>query len=342
MSDASVIQQRKRDHLEIVAAGRHLTDQVGLGFDSIRFEHCALPEMDLAEVELGVAFLGKRLAAPILISSMTGGPVEADRINRHLAEAAQALGIALGVGSQRIAIEQAGAAGIGTRLRELAPDVPLLANFGGAQIALGYGLDEARRVVEMIGADALIVHLNPLQEVLQPEGDRDWRGVLDGIARIVPLLGVPLVVKEVGCGLSATVARQLVEAGVQVLDVAGSGGTSWAAIEAERGVHPRQRRVAQPFADWGISTVDSLLAVREACPQAVIIGSGGVRHGLDAARAIRLGADLVGQAAGALAAARESTEAVIEHFQILIDQLRIACFCTGSRDLASLRKARLQ
>jgi len=333
------IEARKNQHLDIVLDPQRARTATASGFGALRFEHDALPELHLDAVDLGTDFLGRRLAAPLLVSSMTGGPARAERINRHLAEAASALGIALAVGSQRIAIETGRGGGLDRALRRAAPNVPILANIGGAQLAAGYGLAEARRAVEMIEADALIVHLNPLQEAVQPRGDRDWRGVLAGIEALARGLGVPLVAKEVGCGISAAVARRLVEAGVHAIDVAGAGGTSWAAVEAERAESERQRRVAQAFAGWGIPTADAIAAVRAACPGAVVIGSGGIRDGLDAAKAIRLGADLVGQAAALLEAATRSAEAVVEEVSIIVEQLRIACFCTGSADLAALRRA---
>ncbi|MFC0191698.1 type 2 isopentenyl-diphosphate Delta-isomerase [Aureimonas pseudogalii] len=333
------IRSRKGDHLDIVLAPSRAGRRADSGFDALRFEHVALPEIDLDAIDLTATLFGRRLSAPLLISSMTGGPERAARINRHLAEAAQTLGIALAVGSQRIALEGRGDGGLDRSLRALAPDVPLLANIGAAQLGLGYGLDEARRAVEMIDADALIVHLNPLQEAVQPGGDRNWRGILSGIESLVLDLGRPVVVKEVGAGISGPVARRLADVGVAVIDVAGAGGTSWAAIEAERLADPRARATALLFADWGIPTAQAIPAVRAACPAITLIGSGGIRNGLDAAKAIRLGADLVGQAAASLAAAEVSTEAAARHFAGVVEELRIACFCTGSADLAALRRA---
>lgn len=332
---------RKDDHLDIVLDPARAGRAVDSGFAALRFEHCALPELDLDAVDLSAELLGKTLAAPLLISSMTGGAKRAERINRHLAEAAEELGIALAVGSQRVALEAGRSHGLGRGLRRVAPSVPLLANLGAAQLVLGYGLDEARRAVEMIAADGLIIHLNPLQEAVQNGGDRNWRGVLVAIERLAATLEVPLLAKEVGAGLSASVARQLVDAGVAVIDVAGAGGTSWAAVEAARATSPRQRAIADAFVGWGIPTAQALLAVRRACPETALIASGGIVDGIDAAKAIRLGANLVGQAAAVLDSALHSSEAVVEHFQILIEQLRIACFCTGSANLAELARARL-
>ncbi|MFG1242129.1 type 2 isopentenyl-diphosphate Delta-isomerase [Xanthobacter versatilis] len=338
--DESGAGRRKEDHIDIVLAGGRVASRLDAGFDRVRFVHCALPELDLDAIDLSTRFLGRPLKAPFLISAMTGGPARAESINAHLAEAAQALGIALGVGSQRIAIEDGSAGGLGADLRRRAPDIALFANLGAAQLLAAGGLDAARRAVEMIGADALVIHLNPLQEAIQQGGDRDWRGVLDRIGSLCASLSAPVVVKEVGFGLSGAVARRLADCGVAALDVAGAGGTNWALVEGERGTG-RSRAVATAFADWGIPTAQAVVEVRAACPDLPLIASGGVRHGVDAAKAIRLGADLVGQAAGTLKAAITSTEAVVDHFSQMTDQLRIACFATGAADLDALRRVPL-
>lgn len=332
---------RKDQHLDVVldGRGRHARDA---GFDAVRFVHEALPDLDHAKIDLGADFLGRRLTAPLLISSMTGGPARAEAINARLAEAAQHLGVALAVGSQRAAIEEGAAGGLDAALRRRAPDIPLLANIGAAQLTRGFGLDEARRAVEMIGADALIVHLNPLQEACQPEGDRDWWGVGAALQALIRRLEVPVVVKETGAGLSGRTARRLVDMGAAAVDVAGAGGSNWGLIEGERAADPADRTHAVAFADWGVQTARAIVDVRRACPEATVIGSGGVRDGLDVARAIRLGADLAGQAAGVLKAATVSTEAVVDHFQTVVRQLRTVCFCTNSANLAALRRAPLQ
>lgn len=332
---------RKDQHLDVVLSGggRHA---LTTGFEQVRFVHEALPDLDHDKIDLGADFLGRRLKAPLLISSMTGGPARAEAINAHLAEAAQHLGIALAVGSQRSALESGGAGGLNRSLRDRAPETLILANIGAAQLTLGFGLDEARRAVDMIGADALIVHLNPLQEACQPEGDRNWWGVGAALEALVRTLEAPVVVKETGAGLSAATARRLLDMGVAALDVAGAGGANWGLIEGERATDAADKAHAAAFADWGVPTAQALREVRRACPGAVIVGSGGVRDGVDAAKAIRLGADVVGQAAGVLEAATRSTEAVIAHFQLVIRQLRTVCFCTGSADLSALKSAPLQ
>ncbi|KQY86659.1 MULTISPECIES: type 2 isopentenyl-diphosphate Delta-isomerase [unclassified Brevundimonas] len=335
------ITARKDQHLDVILSGRarHGLDS---GFADIRFVHEALPDLDHGKIDLGVDFLGRRLKAPLLISSMTGGPARAEAINARLAEAAQQLGIALAVGSQRAALESGGAPGLDMALRLKAPDTPILANIGAAQLTRGFGVDEARRVLDMIAADALIVHLNPLQEACQPEGDRDWWGVGAALEALVKALDAPVVVKETGAGLSAATARRLLAMGVAAVDVAGAGGSNWATVEGERSEGEADKAHAAAFADWGVPTARAIAEVRAACPKALIIGSGGIRDGVEAAKAIRLGADMVGQAAGVLAAATVSTEAVVEHFQTVIRQMRTVCFCTGSANLTALRKAPLQ
>ncbi|GAA0633937.1 type 2 isopentenyl-diphosphate Delta-isomerase [Brevundimonas lenta] len=335
------IVSRKDQHLDVILAGkaRHGLDS---GFDAVRFVHEALPDLDYGKIDLGADFLGRRLKAPMLISAMTGGPARAEAINARLAEAAQHLGIALAVGSQRAALEQGGAPGLDMALRLRAPDTPILANIGAAQLTRGFGVDEARRIIDMVAADALVVHLNPLQEACQPEGDRDWWGVGASLEALVKALDAPVVVKETGAGISGPTARRLADMGVAAIDVAGAGGSNWALVEGERSESELDKVHASAFGDWGLSTARAIVEARAACPRTLIIGSGGVRDGIDVARALRLGADMVGQAAGVLTAATVSTEAVVAHFQTVIRQLRTVCFCTGSANLTALRRAPLQ
>lgn len=332
---------RKSEHIDIVLNRDTGGRSDGAGFDAIAFEHVALPELNLDSIDVATVFLGRQMAAPLLISSMTGGPECAGAINAALAEAAGHLRIAFAVGSQRVALESAGHGGLDKRLRQRAGPVPILANFGAGQLKSWAGVDMARRAVEMIDADALIIHLNPLQEAVQVGGDRDWSDVLHKISAIARDLGCPVVVKEVGCGISGALARRLAGAGVSVIDVAGAGGTSWAAVEAERAPDAKTRAIAMAFRSWGIPTTRAIADARAACPDTTLIASGGIRNGIDAAKAIRLGADIVGQAAGVLGAALKGPDAVVEHFEVMIAQLRIACFCTGSANLKALRSARL-
>lgn len=339
-SAADPLLRRKDEHIDHVLAGRGRSG-AETGFDAVRFVHDALPELDHDAIDISTTFLGRRLTRPFLISSMTGGPSRAEAINLRLSEAAQATGVALAVGSQRVALEAQGELGLGMELRRRAPDVLLMANLGAVQFALGYGPDQARRAIEMIGADLLILHLNPLQEAVQPEGDRDWRGVSRAIEAVAAAFPGRLVVKETGAGISGPVARRLADMGVAALDVAGAGGTNWALVEGARQAGGTAEALAAPFASWGVPTARSLIDCARAAPELELIGSGGVRHGLDAARAIRLGARLVGQAAGVLDAALVSTEAVVAHLELTSAQLRLACFCTGSADLSALAQAPL-
>ena len=337
----SEIVRRKRDHLDIVLSGRATPGTKAAGFERFDFVHAALPDLHADHVETATTFLGRPLAAPLLVSAMTGGPDRAAAINRNIAEACEAMGLAMAVGSQRVALEGGASAGIAGELRLRAPTIPLMGNLGAAQLNLGYGADEARRLVDMIEADALTIHLNPLQEVLQTGGDRNWRGLLGRIEALARALPVPLGVKEVGNGISGPLARQLVDAGVAVIDVAGAGGTSWAAVEGERHADPVMRRVAAAFGDWGIPTADAVQAARARCPDTVIVASGGVRSGVDVAKAIALGADMGAQAAATLSAALRSAEALADHFRVVVEQLRVAMFCTGAGDLAALREVEL-
>ncbi|MCG6118587.1 MAG: type 2 isopentenyl-diphosphate Delta-isomerase [Aquimonas sp.] len=332
---------RKRGHIEAVLSGRAQACRVDAGFDAIRFEPCALPELDLETIDLSTRFLGKPLKLPFLISSMTGGQGGAERINAALAEAAQALGIALGVGSQRIALAEGGREGIDRSLRRRAPDIALYGNIGAAQLQRDFGSMELLRVLEMIEADALIVHLNPLQEALQQGGDVHWSGLLCKIERLCRTLPLPVIVKEVGFGISAGVALRLAGCGVAAIDVAGAGGTSWSAVEGVLSDDPRRAALAEVFRDWGMPTATALREVHAALPSMPLIGSGGIRSGLDAAKAIRLGADVVGQAGALLRAAVEGPDAVLAHFGQLESALRLTCFATGAGDLAALRRVRL-
>lgn len=338
MSD---IEGRKREHIDAVLNEDVSSKGLTTGFEDYRFDHLALPEIDLDAVDTTTTLFGKKLAAPLLISSMTGGTEIAHDINLRLAEAAQSLGIAMGVGSQRAGIEEPDFAET-FRVRPVAPDILLFANLGAVQLNYGYSADHARRAVDMIGADALFLHLNPLQEAVQAGGDRNWTGLYDKIAAVVAALDVPVVAKEVGNGISGDIARRLVDIGVAGIDVAGAGGTSWSEVEAHRQSDPLRRRVAHAFAGWGIPTAESLVAVVAGAPDVPVFASGGIRSGIDAAIAIRLGADLVGMAAPTLGSAMETATAVHDTMSATIEELRIAMFCTGSGNLDALKLAGLR
>lgn len=336
MSTPPEIERRKADHIRINLEEDVQFPRLTTGLERYRFIHQALPELNLDEIDLSTTLLGKRLRAPLLISSMTGGTEMARTINRNLAQAAQAAGIAMGLGSQRAAIENPALAST-YQVRDLAPDILLFANLGAVQLNYGYGVDQCRRAVEMVEADALILHLNALQEAVQPGGDGNWKGLLRRIEAVCRALPVPVVVKEVGWGLSERVARQLAEAGVAALDVAGAGGTSWSEVEARRAPTELHRRVASAFADWGLPTAETLLMARRGAPNLPIIASGGLRDGIDVAKCIALGAAAAGMAGPFLKAAAVSTEAVSEAITEITRVLRIAMFCAGAGSIPELQ-----
>ncbi|HXU46636.1 MAG TPA: type 2 isopentenyl-diphosphate Delta-isomerase [Thermoanaerobaculia bacterium] len=333
--DDPALRDRKAEHIGLALERRMQGD--ASAFDDYRFGHEALPEIDFDEIDLGTEFLGRRLSAPLLISCMTGGTEIAGRINRNLALAAEATGVAIGVGSQRKALEDPAKADT-FRIRDEAPSVPRLANLGAVQLNYGMGLDDCRRAVEMIGADALVFHLNPLQEAIQPEGQRNFAGLLDRMAEIARALPVPIIVKEVGSGLSEATGRALASRGLTILDTAGVGGTSWARIEAARAA---DLEIGELFAAWGIETPESITALA-GIGGLTIIGSGGVRNGLDVAKALALGATLAGMAYPFLEAATESPERVIERIERTIRELKIAMFCLGQRTPAALARVRIE
>lgn len=336
------IESRKKDHIDIVLKQDVGAKGVTTGFERYVFEHVALPDLNLEHVDTSVELWGRRLNAPLLISSMTGGTEPARVINLNLAAAAQELRVAMGVGSQRAALERGDLAET-YQVRKVAPDVLLFANIGAVQLNYGYGLDQARRAVEMIEADALILHLNPLQEAVQAEGDHDWRGLLPKIEHLIRRLPVPVIAKEVGNGMSAAVAQRLIEAGVSAVDVAGAGGTSWSEVEAYRQPDPRRKRIAHVFASWGLPTAVALREVRAALPATVpVFASGGIRDGVDVAKAMAMGATLVGSAAPLLGPATDEVRAVLDKFGAFIDELKIAMFCAGAGSLADLRRVRLR
>lgn len=329
-------QQRKLDHLRICLEEDVELPNLSTGLEQYLFIHQALPEIDLAEVDLSSALLGKDLSAPLIISSMTGGTKEAELINLNLAQAAQEIGVAMGVGSVRTALEDPSLA-YTYQVRRVAPDILLLANLGAVQLNYGYGLEECRRAVEMIEADALILHLNPLQECLQADGNTDFSRLLPKIEEISHHLSVPIVVKEVGWGISRRVAGMLHKAGVAAIDVAGRGGTSWSEVERHRAPDERMVSIAQSFADWGIPTAESIQMVRQGAPATTIIASGGIRTGVDIAKAIALGAHGGGVATPFLEPATIGAHAVADKLQEIIEQLRIAMFCIGVTNLGALR-----
>jgi len=328
---------RKAEHIRVNLSEDVASKGIGNGFDEYRFIHRALPEIDLADVDTGTTLFGRWLAAPILISCMTGGTGEARELNRVLAHVAQQLRLAMGLGSGRVLLEHPEL--IDTfDVRATAPDVLLFANLGAVQLTKGYDVDDCRRLVSAVGADALVLHLNALQEAVQPEGDTTFAGLLGRIAEVCERLEVPVVVKEVGWGIDPATARALLDVGVAAVDVAGAGGTSWSEVERYRATDPWRARVAAAFAGWGIPTAECLRQARRVAGDALIFASGGIRDGIDVAKAIALGADLVGLAGPFLRAAAESDEAAEGLALETVEVLRIAMFAIGARTLAELRQ----
>jgi isopentenyl-diphosphate delta-isomerase len=333
---SSETKRRKAEHIRINLEEDVRGKNIVTGFDSYRFVHQALPELNLADVRTELDLFDHRLNAPLLISSMTGGVPQALEINKNLARAAQRLGLAMGLGSQRLALERSQFESF-YRVRDEAPDILLFANLGAVQLNYGYGVEECMRAVEMVGADALFLHLNPLQEAVQPEGNTNFAGLAARIGDVCRALTIPVVVKEVGWGISHDVAIALAGAGVAGIDVAGAGGTSWSEVERHRATSSAQQRVAGAFASWGISTADSLRSVRQAVPQLPLFASGGVRNGIDVAKAIALGASIAGLASPLLRAAVESSAAVHDELTAIVAELRISMFCIGAQSLVGLR-----
>jgi isopentenyl-diphosphate delta-isomerase len=339
MSKVTPIISRKTDHIRI-----NLEEDVrsGLtsGLERYRFEHQPVPEINLEDVDPSLKLFNHRLAAPVLISSMTGGTDEAARINHTLAEAAQATGIAMGLGSQRAAIEHPELAHT-FQVRREAPDILLFANLGAIQLNYGYGISECLKAVEMIEADALILHFNPLQEAVQPEGNTRFAGLLEKIEAVCRVLPVPVIAKEVGWGFSEPAARQLVEAGVAAIDVAGAGGTSWSQVEMHRAASPFQAELAAAFIGWGIPTAEAIANVRRAAPEVIIFASGGLRDGIDIAKSIVLGASLGGMASPFLKAAAHSLDATIETIRLVQRQIQVSMFASGVKNLEQLKQIEL-
>ncbi|GAB4419191.1 MAG: type 2 isopentenyl-diphosphate Delta-isomerase [Anaerolineae bacterium] len=332
--------RRKDDHIRINLEEDVQFPRLTTGLEKLHFMHQAVPELDLPAVDTSTVFLGKTLRSPLLISSMTGGTERAEQINMTLAEAAQSAGVAMGLGSLRVALEDPTVAAT-FQVRRVAPDILLFANLGAVQLNYGYGVDHCRRAVELVEADALILHLNAVQEAVQPEGDGRFAGLLGRIEQVCRALDVPVIAKEVGWGISPQAARQLADAGVAVIDVAGAGGTSWSEVEYHRAPTAYHARVARAFADWGIPTADSIRYVREAVPGLPIIASGGLRDGVDVAKCIALGAELGGMAGPFLKAAVQGVDAVHRTLWELTTQLRIAMFAAGAGTIAALKQTPL-
>lgn len=330
-------QTRKADHLQVCLED-NVQSQITTGLEQYRFDHDCLPELDWADLAIGTQFFNKALGAPFLISSMTGGTDLAKTINFRLAEVAQTYRLAMGVGSQRVAIERPDLSE-SFKIRKLAPDALLFANIGAVQLNYTYGLDECKKAIDLLEADALILHLNPLQEAVQTRGDRNFKNLFDQIEILCENLSIPVIGKEVGNGISGKMAKRLIDCGVRAIDIAGAGGTSWAKVEGGRATDARQKRLGETFGNWGLPTADCILQVRQISKRIPLIASGGIRNGLEAAKCLALGADLVGFALPFLKAANESESALQTLTEILIDELKTVLFCTGNRDLESFLRS---
>lgn len=330
-------ESRKVDHIKINLEQDVQFPNVTTGLEQYAFIHQAVPELNLGEIDSAISLFGKKLHAPILISSMTGGTDIAHRINQNLAQAAQAHGIAMGLGSQRAALENPHLV-YSYDVRKVAPDILLFANVGAVQLNYGYTWEHCQRAVDMVQADALILHFNVLQEAVQPEGDVNFAGLLKKVENVCKHVSVPVIAKEVGWGFSEKNVRDLANVGIAAIDVAGAGGTSWSEVEYHRAPTAFHARVARCFADWGIPTAEAIQYAVKGAPQLPIIASGGLRDGVDIAKCIALGATLGGIASSFLKAANESVEAVDQLIRELTAQIRIAMLCSGASSIAELKK----
>jgi isopentenyl-diphosphate Delta-isomerase len=329
----TAIKARKLKHIEVCLEYPVEYTTKTTGLELIAWNYNALPEISLEEIKLETEFLGKKLRAPLLIGAMTGGAERAAKINRNLAIAAQHLGIGMMLGSQRVMLEVESARA-SFQIRDLAPDILLVGNIGVAQFKKGYGANEARAAIELVGADAIAFHTNPLQEALQPGGDTNFEGLIPLLETLVPEVGYPVMLKEVGHGLSGGVARAVKNVGFAALDVAGAGGTSWAKVED----FAHHDKLEHPDLDEiGIPTAQALLECRAALPNMPLMASGGIRTGLEVAKALRLGASVAAMAKPLLEPALHSPEAVIAHLEKVIFELRVALFVAGARDVDSIR-----
>lgn len=324
------IEKRKNEHLQIVLE-EDVSSAIESGFDRICLMHQALPEIDFEAMDLSTVFLGRKLEAPLLISSMTGGSDQTAELNRTLALAAEEAGIAIAVGSVRAGIEKP-ARSASFALRKYAPTTLVFSNLGAVQLNYGYSLDTCRKAVDMVGADGLYLHLNALQELLQPGGNTNWSGLLIKIERLARTIDVPVLIKEVGWGINARLFKDLENVGVAAIDVAGAGGTSWSQVEMYRLKDQKLRRIASDFRGWGLSTVDCLTEIfKTGKPKIPVIASGGLRNGIDLAKSLALGASMGGFGRALLPAAHHSPEALVTELEIIKHELKIALFACGVR-----------
>ena len=341
-SDIEIIKQRKKDGIDIPLQKNVQAKSGSTYLEHVRLVHNALPELDYEEIDSSTIFLDQKFVAPIIIDSMTGGTDEATVINGRLGELAEKYGFGMGLGSQRAGLKSEELAATYSIARKNAPNAFLIANIGGAQLARGLTIDEARKIVKMIKANALVVHLNPLQELVQPEGEPRYKGILGKISDLAKTIDVPVIVKEVGAGISKEVAIRLEMAGVAAINVAGAGGTSWAGVEklrAEAMKEDLKRHLGDLFWDWGIPTAASLIETRRAV-KLPLLASGGLRNGLEVAKCIALGASMAAMAYPFLRAASESRESLFAFAETILAELKSTMFLVGAKNVSALARSR--
>ncbi|WP_377889047.1 type 2 isopentenyl-diphosphate Delta-isomerase [Alkalihalobacillus sp. R86527] len=330
-------ESRKNEHIDICLTEEVEGQGITTGLEKFRFKHRALPEIDFDDIDLSTEFLGKQVASPFLISSMTGGTKRAWEINKRLAKTAEAEGWALGVGSMRAAIQEERSV-YSFEVRKFAPTIPIFANIGAVQLNYGFTVEECKKAIDLIEADGLILHVNSLQEVFQPEGDTNFKSLLPKIKEVAKRLEVPVGVKEVGMGIDNETARSLVNIGVDFIDVAGAGGTSWIQVESYRSHQTLREQAAEAFKGWGNATAECLIDVRKDLPTVPLIASGGLKNGVDAAKSIALGADLAGFGRALLHhAVDESEQALSDQLKRIKFELQTAMFGIGASSIHDLK-----
>ena len=334
-----VIGERKADHIEVCLKENVQSQRVTTGFEDVHLVHKALPEIEREKIDTSTTVLGYKFSTPIFVGAMTGGTAKATKINAAIAQAVEELHLGMGVGSQRIAIDNPKVEHSFSVVREKAPTAFILANIGGPQLVSKYGVKEAKKAVEMVQANALAVHLNALQEAVQPEGDTNYSNLLQKICKVAQEIDVPVVVKETGAGISAEDAAMLETAGVSAIDVAGVGGTSWAAVEYYRAKARRDvssQRLGETFWDWGIPTVVSLVEAVKSV-ELPVIASGGIRTGIDVIKSLALGASLASATYPFLGPATKSSEDVKNALGYVVEDVKNAMFLVGANSIQKLR-----
>jgi isopentenyl-diphosphate Delta-isomerase len=342
-TEIDLIMSRKKDGIDIPLSNNVQSRFISNYLEYVKFIHNALPEIDFDEIQTATEFLDYKFGAPIIIDSMTGGTPEALKINARLGALAETFGFGMGLGSQRAGLKSESLAETYSIARKNAPSAFLIANIGGAQLAEGLDIKMIEKIISMIDANALVIHLNPLQELIQPEGEPKYRGVLEKISKITESISIPIIVKEVGAGISREVALILEKAKVHSINIAGSGGTSWAGIEkirANKVKNDVKEHLGELFWDWGIPTALSLIEVRNSV-EIPLIASGGIRNGLEIAKCISLGANMCAMAYPFLKAASESKETLFKFSELIINELKGTMFLTGSSNIFDLSKSRL-